>query len=136
MRTDVLRRVRWGNVALAAAAATVLAAVVAWPRLAPAPPALPPDAATPLVTGPAKTRAQGGAKTRPRGRARTRATERPRTRARRATTHRAKPRGPRRPAKTRGPTRPSPPAPARSPPRVVATPRAPAAGEFSFERGG
>jgi hypothetical protein len=50
MRRDVLRRVRWGNVALAATVITILAAVVAWPRLAPAPPALPPDTARPLVS--------------------------------------------------------------------------------------
>src|SRR4051794_28058982 len=49
MGPDVLRRVRWGNVALTAAVLAALAAAIAWPRLAPAPSKLPPDAAAPLV---------------------------------------------------------------------------------------
>src|SRR3954454_18968098 len=49
MGPDVLRRVRWGNVALAAAVAAALVAVVAWPRLTASPTALPSDSATPLV---------------------------------------------------------------------------------------
>ena len=48
MGPDVLRRIRWGNVGRLAGAATLLAAVVAWPRLAPPDPALPGNAARPL----------------------------------------------------------------------------------------
>jgi hypothetical protein len=51
MRRDVLGRVRWGNVALVATVLAALAVVVAWPRLAPAPPSLPPDTPRPLVDG-------------------------------------------------------------------------------------
>jgi hypothetical protein len=69
MRRDVLRRVRWGNVALAATVIAVLAAVVAWPRLASAPPALPPDTARPLVRDePAGGEAPASNATKPRGR--------------------------------------------------------------------
>ena len=49
MRRDVLRRVRWGNLTVACGALLCLGAVVAWPRLGPSAPRLPPDAATPLV---------------------------------------------------------------------------------------
>src|SRR3954468_15760316 len=49
MGPDVLRRVRWGNVALTAAVLAALAAVIAWPRLAPAPSRLPSDTAQPVV---------------------------------------------------------------------------------------
>src|SRR3954454_64712 len=49
MGPDVLRRVRWGNVALTAAVLAALAAVSAWPRLAPAPSRLPSDTAQPVV---------------------------------------------------------------------------------------
>src|SRR3954468_1594031 len=49
MGPDVLRRVRWGNVALAAAVVAALVAAAAWPRLNGPPPALPGDSAKPLV---------------------------------------------------------------------------------------
>jgi hypothetical protein len=49
MGHDILRRVRWGNVARAGMAVAVLAAVVAWPRLAPRDPALPPPDAAPVA---------------------------------------------------------------------------------------
>src|SRR3954451_18837888 len=49
MGPDVLRRVRWGNVALTAAVLAALADVIAWPRLAPAPSRLPSDTAQPVV---------------------------------------------------------------------------------------
>jgi hypothetical protein len=49
MQRDSLRRVRGGNVGRAVAAVGAVVSVVAWPRLAPAPPRLPPDRATPLV---------------------------------------------------------------------------------------
>ena len=43
------RRLRWGNVARTAAAVAVVAAVVAWPRLAPPDPAMPGNEAAPLA---------------------------------------------------------------------------------------
>jgi hypothetical protein len=49
MRRDVLRRVRWANVALAAAVIAALVIVVVWPLVADSTPALPPDTARPLV---------------------------------------------------------------------------------------
>jgi hypothetical protein len=39
---DLLRRIRWGNVARALALVAALVLVVAWPSLRPDPPALPP----------------------------------------------------------------------------------------------
>ena len=48
MGLDLLRRIRWGNVGRLAGAAALVAAVVAWPRLAPPEPALPERAARPL----------------------------------------------------------------------------------------
>ena len=60
MRRDVVRRVRWGNVALACAVLAALGAVVAWPLVSAPPPRLPPDTPRPLVAGePAPT---GGAR--------------------------------------------------------------------------
>src|SRR5438128_6368590 len=41
-------RLRWDNIARAAAALAVVALVIAWPHLKGAPPALPPAAATPV----------------------------------------------------------------------------------------
>jgi hypothetical protein len=49
MRSDIVRRVRWGNVALAFAVLAALAAVVVWPLVSAAPLGLPPDTARPLV---------------------------------------------------------------------------------------
>src|SRR4051812_14785049 len=49
MRRELLRRVRWGTVGLACGALLCLVAVIAWPRLVPAGPRLPADAARPLV---------------------------------------------------------------------------------------
>jgi len=46
---DIVRRVRWGNVALACVVAVALAAVVVWPLVRSDPPALPPDASRPLI---------------------------------------------------------------------------------------
>ena len=43
------RRLRWGNVARTAGAVAVVAAVVAWPRLAPPDPAMPGNEAAPLA---------------------------------------------------------------------------------------
>src|SRR3954469_25730359 len=50
MRHDLIRRVRWGNVALAGAALLAVVCVVAWPLLSTPAPGLPPDAARPLVS--------------------------------------------------------------------------------------
>jgi hypothetical protein len=49
MGPDLLRRVRWGNVALACAGLAALTVVVVWPLLATEPPRLPPDVGRPLV---------------------------------------------------------------------------------------
>jgi hypothetical protein len=51
VRSELARRIRWGNVARAAAALGVLALVIAWPRLAPPAPRVPADAAIPLGAG-------------------------------------------------------------------------------------
>src|SRR4051812_19612717 len=49
MGHDVLRRVRWGNVARAGVAVGIAALVVAWPRLTPESPRLPSGANRPLA---------------------------------------------------------------------------------------
>src|SRR4051812_16433536 len=49
MRRDVLRRVRWGNLALACTVLIALVIVVVWPLVSSTPPQLPPDAARPLI---------------------------------------------------------------------------------------
>ncbi|HEX2410558.1 MAG TPA: hypothetical protein VHJ39_05285 [Solirubrobacteraceae bacterium] len=48
MGPEALRRIRWGNVGRLAGGLAVIAAVVAWPRLAPPQPALPSEVARPL----------------------------------------------------------------------------------------
>jgi hypothetical protein len=60
MRRDVLRRVRWGNVALAAAIALALATIIAWPLIAAPSPRLPPDTARPLVSEAPPREKKGG----------------------------------------------------------------------------
>ena len=50
---DLLHRVRWGNVARAAALLAAIALVVAWPRLRSEPPPLPPE---PAVAAPIPAR--------------------------------------------------------------------------------
>jgi hypothetical protein len=50
MGSELLRRVRWKNVARAGVVVAVVAAVVAWPRLSPPAPRLPDRAARPLAT--------------------------------------------------------------------------------------
>jgi len=49
MRSDVLRRVRWGNVARALGVLAVAGVIVAWPRLTPPEPSVPEPAPRPLV---------------------------------------------------------------------------------------
>src|SRR3954465_296949 len=77
MRRDVLRRVRWGNVALACTVLIALVPLVDWPLVSSSAPDLPPDTPRPLVAGvspatsgprtggrgktPARRRARGGA---------------------------------------------------------------------------
>src|SRR5215207_5785758 len=74
-------RVRWGNVGRAAVVLAILAAAVAWPRLAPAPPRLPGDEGIPL----ASPRPPKGPGARPAGRrAERRRAERRRAERRRA----------------------------------------------------
>jgi hypothetical protein len=48
MGPEALRRIRWSNVGRLAGGLAVIAAVVAWPRLAPPQPALPSEVARPL----------------------------------------------------------------------------------------
>jgi hypothetical protein len=142
MGLDVLRRIRWGNVALAVAVAAALFAVLAWPRLAPAPPGLPPDAAAPLVGSEAAPREDAesrGASAEPRRRAKPRGTVARRAGAgrKRASTPRREKRRPARPTPRRTKRRHAAPAPLapRPPPAPVAAPRRPNAGsEFGFER--
>ena len=136
MGRDVLRRVRWGNVALAAAVAAALVVAVAWPRIAASPPALPRDTATPLVKE-APHRRRGLAHEVKAVRRREKPKRSPRTSPRRPRKHRAKPRRPVSPTPT-----PTPPARAphvggtAAPPRVLGTAAPPSsgAGEFGFER--
>ena len=61
MGSDLLRRVRWGNVGLACAVLAALATVVAWPALTTTTPALPSDTARPLIaSGPDDERSDTG----------------------------------------------------------------------------
>jgi hypothetical protein len=129
---DLLRRIRWGNVARALALVTALVLVAAWPSLRPDPPALPPAPAVasegegeefaleppPKRPAPAKRTPsvrRRGTKERPARRARRRA-----RRAKRAAR-------PKRPA----PVVVKPPRPVAPAPRWVPAP--PPRGEFSFE---
>ena len=52
MRTDLLRRVRWPNVALTLGALAIVPTLVAWPLTATRSPALPVDTPRPLVAMP------------------------------------------------------------------------------------
>jgi hypothetical protein len=151
MGPEVLRRVRWGNVALAAAVIAALAVAIAWPRLAPGPSRLPPDAAAPLVgTGvaPPEDEARGRGEAAPGtersgaeprgGAADGKRTAKPGRngagRKSRGTSRRGKPRAHRGGERRRKP-RTQPPRHATPPPRVVATaPPNSAGGEFGFER--
>src|SRR4051794_26268090 len=53
VQRSLTRRIRWGNVGRLAAVLGVAALVVAWPRLAPAPPGVPAD--EPVAVEPAPT---------------------------------------------------------------------------------
>src|SRR3954453_16069382 len=66
VQRSLTRRIRWGNVGRLAAVLGVAALVVAWPRLAPAPPRVP--AREPVAVEPAPTaRPDGVAAPRPGG---------------------------------------------------------------------
>jgi hypothetical protein len=131
MGPDVLRRVRWGNIALAAAVVVALAAAIAWPRVAGSPPALPGDSAKPLVGADDRPAPPRPEKPAPRGKpVRSKPARKPHAHPHR---HARKPR--------RASTPPPPPARRAPPPppRVAATaPPRPktttAGGEFGFER--
>jgi hypothetical protein len=132
MALDVLRRVRWGNVARAAGAVALVAAVVAWPRLTPPAPVVPGPEARPLVEG-AEKRGVGR---------RDRVRRRDREPRHRRETRRPDRRRPRDPVRRRDPSAPSvvtapkaPPAPA-PPPTTAAPPDPdPAQAEFGIEGG-
>jgi hypothetical protein len=133
MTADLLRRVRWGNVARAAAVLLALALVLLWPRLRSQAAPLPPAAATPALGGrvgttevapPAHAAAPAEAATR---RAATRPAKKrhvARRRARAARARRAKRHRPMTP-RVATPARPAPSAPGR-PPAAAAPVAAPA----------
>src|SRR3954468_6983299 len=120
MGRDVLRRVRWGNVALAAAVVAALVAVVAWPRLTAPAPALPGDAAQPLVRGEDRRGERVRGKSPPQPRARPRgARQRKETTKRRAATRKHAP-------KRKAPTRKHAPKRKASPRKHARKPHRPA----------
>src|SRR5690349_206596 len=88
---DLLRRIRWNNVARAAAVLAAVALVLAWPHLRSKPPEIPPEepvAAVPLETAGGEAAGEESAASerpaeRPAGAERPRATERRRTAERR-----------------------------------------------------
>ena len=131
MGPDVLRRVRWGNVALAAAVVAALAAAIAWPRVAGSPPALPGDSAKPLVGAEDTAAPPRPENPAPRVKpVRSKPARKPHAHPHK---HASKPRRastPPRPARRAPP--PSPRVAATAPPRATASP--PAGGEFGFER--
>ncbi|MBX5443475.1 MAG: hypothetical protein IRZ32_18350, partial [Solirubrobacteraceae bacterium] len=49
---SLVRRIRWGNVAATVAVAALAGTLVAWPRLAPRDPPLPPAQARPVAPSP------------------------------------------------------------------------------------
>jgi hypothetical protein len=82
MRRDVLRRVRWANVALACAVVAALVMIVVWPLVVDSTPALPPDAPRPLVAP--ESSPQGATEEKGRGgRAAVKGEKRPTTKRRR-----------------------------------------------------
>jgi hypothetical protein len=161
MRRDVLRRVRWANVALTAAVLLALTTLVVWPLLSPSTPTLPPDTSRPLVddahgatnptgAGEAKPGDPAHERRKPGGAKRAGDTGR----AKRGGTKRgdrsdgtshggAKRGGAKHPARPRRPAERVPPTPTATPPptaapsphRPVTPSRSPAGGEFGFEGG-
>jgi len=157
MGSDVLRRVRWANVALACAVLAALVGVVVWPLVTTTAPSLPPDVPRPLVTGePAPAAEQRGRrstkrprKAEPRDRAPAAARQRRAEKRAKARTRKARERrgredgeaGTRREARSRGEgasDRPRgkggrPAAPPRAVPRRAAPRPGDARNEFGFE---
>jgi hypothetical protein len=152
-------RVRWGNVGRAAVVVGVLGLAVAWPRLAPEPPALPSDegvpVASPTAAGEAArppTRKAGRPKRRARKKpAKKRRVEKRRVERRRVERRRVErrqvekrqvekrsvaPRSPQPAPQVPVPAAPAPTARARPRPTTPTfTPQDPATTEFSFETG-
>jgi hypothetical protein len=128
---DLIRRIRWTNVARAAAVAGVIALIFAWPQLREDPPSLPPEPA--VADTPPPPAREFGIEPAPRVRTRAKKTtkaSRPRAKRR----HRSRRNDGRRRPK---PTAPPAPAPTAQPvPRNPIGPPAPApaaATEFGFE---
>jgi hypothetical protein len=125
-------RVRWANVGRAAVVLGLLAAAVAWPRLAPPAPRLPSDEATPLAT-PMPSVSSPNVKAEP-----------PRPRRKRPEKRRRRRPVERKPVRREPPPRagtpvptPAAPAPPRARPAPAPSfrPADPATTEFSFEEG-
>jgi hypothetical protein len=149
MGSDVLRRVRWGNVARAVGVVVVVAAVVAWPRLTPPQPAVPGPEARPLVTDPPhgpdprsdrKARRRESRAGRPDARRRNHQAGRPGTNARRPRTGRRRDRQQRPGGDVHDRANPAPSAPAPAPvstpgPEPAPPDADPAQTEFGFEDG-
>lgn len=129
MESDLLHRIRWANVARAAAVLVAVALVVAWPHLEGEPPALPPAAAEPVSAPPdARSSALGDNEFRPHGApVRREAKHRHRDLGHRPTPHRHRSR--RHGARRRAPKAAPVPVPA-PPRRAIATPAPPATSEF------
>jgi hypothetical protein len=133
MGFDVVRRVRWGNVGRAVGAVALVAAVVAWPRLAAAPARVPEREAVPVVGGPAGTSA------RPRREPRVRRDREPRQVGRRREPRVRRDRERRQVVRRREPRVRRPHAVVVAPPVRAPTPAPtvdPAQAEFGFEGGG
>lgn len=142
MGRNVLRRIRWANVALAAAGALAAGLVAAWAFPGPGTPGLPPDAPRPLVSDepiptPAAPRPEKRENSENEQRVEQERTPRKARRGgKRGTARAAEPRRPR--ARTRpaaaAPVAPTPPLSRVSPPRRTPAPAPP--GEFGFEGSG
>src|SRR5689334_16297677 len=127
--TPLLRRVRWGNVARLAGAFAALALVLAWPRLRPHEPRLPPAGARPV-----ERREPWRAREPPRPKKRAPRTakrgERP-ARRKRSPVEAKRPQRATRP-QARHLVRPVPAPPPPPTPKSNAAPRHPSGGEFVF----
>ena len=123
--TPLLRRVRWGNVARLAGAFAALALVLAWPRLRPHEPPLPPTGARPVER---REREPARPKKRPARTAKRR--ERP-ARRKRSPVEAKRPQRPQR-LQARHVVRNAPAPPPRPKPKPKPAPRRPSGGEFVF----
>jgi hypothetical protein len=139
---DILHRIRWPNVARAAAVLSAVALLISWPHLRGRAPELPPATAAPAEVEPVARPGGGAAKSpapgppaRPAGKARTAARPKakakaPAARHRSAAVHRARRPPHRRPAPRSRPTPVPVPASAPPPTYVTPAPSPPAAAEF------